>query len=80
MPERHLLLRLKLEVQLLLAVAEQPNLTYLLTFENMEARDQHWAKFRADSEWTKLRDNPYYADTVSNITDIILRPTAYSQI
>ncbi len=57
-----------------------PNLTYMLTFDSMESRDQHWAKFRADSEWNKLRDNPYYADTVSNITDIILRPTAYSQI
>jgi hypothetical protein len=57
-----------------------PNLTYMLTFENMEARDQHWARFSGDAEWKKLKENPYYADTVSNITDIILRPTAYSQI
>ena len=33
-----------------------------------------------DPEWTKLKADPAYADTVSNITNLILRPAAGSQI
>jgi len=62
-------------------VGEQlPSLTYMLTHESMAARDEGWAKFNSDPEWRKLSADPYYAATVSSITDIILRPTAYSQI
>ena len=57
-----------------------PNLVYMLSFEDMQARDKSWETFRIDTEWKKLSANSVYKDTVSNITDIILRPTAYSQI
>ena len=57
-----------------------PNLTYMLAFDNMEARDKNWNVFRNSSGWQKLRVNPFYADTVSNITDVILQPAPYSQI
>jgi hypothetical protein len=57
-----------------------PNLTYMLAFENMSARDEAWDKFRNDPDWETLRSDPYYFDTVSAISDFILRPTAYSQI
>ncbi len=57
-----------------------PNLTYMLGFENMEERYQNWDKFRVSPAWKKLSSDPQYKDTVSNITDIILRPTNYSQI
>ncbi len=57
-----------------------PNLTYLLAFESMEARDSNWDAFRTHPDWISLRQDPYYADTVSNITDIILSPAACSQI
>ncbi len=57
-----------------------PNLTYMLAFEDMAARDKQWETFREDPDWLKLRANPAYADTVSNVTDIFLRPTPYSQI
>jgi hypothetical protein len=57
-----------------------PHLTYMLTFEDMRARDAAWAAFSADPEWRKLSANTRYADTVSTISDLILRPTAYSQI
>jgi len=57
-----------------------PNLTYMLVFDNMADRDERWNVFRDDPDWKKLRANPAYKDTVSNITDIILRPTPYSQI
>lgn len=57
-----------------------PNLTYMLAFKDMAERDQRWQVFRDDPEWKKLSGDPAYKDTVSNITDVILRPTEYSQI
>lgn len=57
-----------------------PNLTYMLTFPDMAARDAAWATFQADPEWRELARDPYFADTVSSITEEILRPTGYSQI
>ncbi|KPL23408.1 MAG: NIPSNAP family containing protein [Phycisphaerae bacterium SM1_79] len=57
-----------------------PNLTYMLVFDDMADRDQRWKTFGGDPDWKELRSNPAYKDTVSNITDIILRPEPYSQI
>ncbi|MHC4743880.1 MAG: NIPSNAP family protein [Planctomycetota bacterium] len=57
-----------------------PNLTYMLCFEDLNDRDKRWSVFSSSPEWKKLRSDPQYKDTVSNITDIILRPTNYSQI
>lgn len=57
-----------------------PNLTYMLAFENMAERDAAWDRFRAHPDWAELSANPYYAETVSAISDFILRPTVYSQI
>ncbi|MHC4750404.1 MAG: NIPSNAP family protein [Planctomycetota bacterium] len=59
---------------------KMPNLTYMLVFDDMADRDKRWKTFGGDPEWKKLRANPAYKDTVSNITDIILRPAPYSQI
>ncbi len=57
-----------------------PNLTYMLGFESMSERDAAWDRFVVDPEWIALRDDLTYADTVSNITDFILRPLPFSQI
>jgi hypothetical protein len=59
-----------------------PNLTYMLTFPNMEARDRNWATFVADPEWKKLSTTPGYTDAeiVSNITNSILSPARYSEV
>ncbi|MDE2730446.1 MAG: NIPSNAP family protein [Bacteroidota bacterium] len=57
-----------------------PNLTYMLGFSSMSERDDAWRRFIDDPEWHAMRDNPMYADTVSNITDFILRPAPFSQI
>jgi hypothetical protein len=59
-----------------------PSLTYLLGFADFAAREKAWAAFRADPEWQKLRTTAGYTDAeiVSNITDVLLRPTAYSQL
>ena len=60
--------------------AKMPSLNYMLTFADMPARDAAWAAFGKDPDWKTLSGDPQYKDNVSAITDIILRPTAYSQI
>jgi len=60
--------------------AKMPSLSYMLTFSDMSARDAAWGKFSQDPEWKSLSADPQYRDNVSAISDIILQPTAYSQI
>lgn len=59
-----------------------PNLTYMISSESMADRDKKWAAFRNSPEWKSLSAQPRYAfeAIVSNITNVILTPTAYSQI
>jgi hypothetical protein len=65
-----------------LAGSDMPNLTYMLVYEDMAAHDRQWAAFGSDPEWRKLSTTPGYTDPeiVFNITNLFLRPTAYSQI
>jgi hypothetical protein len=60
--------------------AKMPSLNYMLTFKDMAARDAAWAAFGQDPEWKALSGKPEYRENVSAISDIILRPTSYSQI
>lgn len=59
-----------------------PSLTYLLVFENMAEREKNWGTFAADPEWKKLSATPGLTDAeiVTNISNVFLRPAAYSQI
>jgi hypothetical protein len=57
-----------------------PSLTYMLTFADMPARDRAWSAFGKDPDWKTLSADPQYRDNVSAISDIILQPTAHSQI
>lgn len=59
-----------------------PNLTYMLGFPNLAARDNMWAAFGSAPDWKKLTSSPRFnfEETVCNITNIILSPTPYSQI
>jgi hypothetical protein len=57
-----------------------PNLTYMLVFDNMEARDRNWSTFVEHPDWKSLSSDVQYADTVSNITDFILSPAPFSQV
>ena len=58
-----------------------PNLTYLLTFDDMAARERSWATFRTDPEWKALWATPGLTDAeiVSNVTSVLLRPAPYSR-
>lgn len=59
-----------------------PNLTYMLSFESLATRDQHWSAFGTSPDWKAMQANPRYAfeNIVSNISNFILTPAAYSQI
>lgn len=57
-----------------------PNLAYMITHPDMASRDAHWAAFIDHPDWKTMSGDPYYADTVSNISNVVLRPTGYSQI
>ena len=59
-----------------------PNITYMICFNSLAERDGKWDAFRSSAEWKALSGNPRYAfeDIVSNITNIMLAPTAYSQV
>ena len=60
----------------------QPNLTYMLSYDDMTAHDKLWRDFGSDPDWKKLRVQPGLTDPeiVSNISNVILRPLAFSAI
>jgi hypothetical protein len=59
-----------------------PNLTYMVTFDDMESHDRHWKAFGNDPEWKKISAIPEYGDAkrISRITSTLLTPLACSQI
>lgn len=60
-----------------------PSLTYMLSFPDVAALEASWEKFMADPDWRKLSADPRFKldpPTVSNITSLVLRPLAYSQV
>lgn len=59
---------------------KMPNLTYMLSFESDQAQKAGWAAFGKDRDWQKLKNNAEYKDTVSTITNLLLRPCEGSQI
>ena len=60
----------------------QPNLVYMLSYEDLTAREKAWRAFGADSEWKKLRETPGLSDAeiVSNITNYLVSPLPFSPI
>lgn len=60
----------------------RPNLTYMLTFDDMEDHGLKWKAFGSNPDWKRISAIPEYADAklVSHITSVFLVPTAYSQI
>lgn len=57
-----------------------PNLTYLVAFDDMAQREKAWAEFRVNPDWNRIKDEPRWADTVTNIHASFLQPTPYSEI
>ena len=59
-----------------------PNLTYMIGFPDLGDRARMWKAFGSDPGWKKLSGAARYnfEEIVSNITNVILSPTSYSQI
>jgi hypothetical protein len=62
--------------------ANMPNLTYLIPFDSLAAREKAWAAFGADPEWIKARQESIdKAGQIVAVSDIaIYRATSYSPI
>ena len=60
--------------------AQLPNLTYMITFDDMAAHDANWKQFIDSAGWKELSAKPEYKDTVSNITRTFLKAAPYSQV
>ncbi|UPL51118.1 NIPSNAP family protein [Hymenobacter sublimis] len=58
--------------------SKMPNLLYMTSFANLQAREAHWKAFGNDPEWKKLSSLPEYQNNVSHIDIVFLRPTQYS--
>ena len=59
-----------------------PNLTYMLSFSDMDELNANWKAFGSDPAWKKLSTDPRYGfeEIVSNISNQILSPLAASQV
>jgi hypothetical protein len=65
-----------------IAGPRQPNLTYMLSYDDLAARDRLWRAFISDPEWKKLSSRPELRDSeiVANISNVILAPLKFSNI
>ena len=61
---------------------DMPSLTYMLAFDDWDAREKAWAAFGKDPGWQKLRATPGLSDAeiVSNISNQLLRPLPFSPV
>ena len=59
-----------------------PNLTYMVGFDNLAAREKLWSAFGSSPEWKKMSSQPGVSDAeiVSNISASIVRPLPFSDI
>jgi hypothetical protein len=61
---------------------DMPNLTYLIPFDDLAAREKAWNAFTADPEWPKVRQASVekHGEITSVIQISLFRATAYSPI
>ena len=59
-----------------------PQLTYMLAFGSLSERNRLWRAFDTAPAWQKLSHEERFAfePIVTNVTNLILSPTPYSQI
>lgn len=62
--------------------SQMPNLTYMVTFDDLAAKDTQWARFIADPEWKKISVVDGYSneELLNEIVSTLLIPVAHSQI
>jgi len=60
--------------------ARLPLLTYMVAFKDVAAREKAWSVFRTNADWNRIKADPRWTDTVSNIHASFLSPASYSDI
>lgn len=57
-------------------------LVYMLSYENLAAREKCWTSFQGDADWQRIRSQTEQENgpIVASIRSRILRPTAYSDM
>lgn len=65
-----------------IAGRNMPNLTYMVGYDDLAHREKVWATFVSHPEWKKMLAQPGVSDAeiVSNISNSMLRPLAWSAI
>ena len=63
-----------------LSGGHQPNLMYMTSFENKQARDEHWKAFGDDAEWKTLKAKPEYLNNVSKAEVVLCHAASYSDL
>jgi len=64
----------------ILAGLYMPALIYMVGLPGIEERDAAWNPFSTSQEWATMRVKPEYADIVSNIRRLFLKPLSFSQV
>jgi hypothetical protein len=61
---------------------DQPNMVYMVPYENAAAREKGWAAFRSNPEWVKLLDESIRkgGEIVRKISNTLMVPTGFSMI
>lgn len=57
-----------------------PNVTYMLSFENDEARRAGWNQFVSSDEWKRMSGEKEFENTATRILNLFLRPASSSEI
>lgn len=61
-----------------IAGSAMPNLMYMTTFENIEARDASWKTFGSDPDWSTMKVLPEYQNIMNKNDSRLLYPAEYS--
>jgi len=57
----------------------RPSLTYMSNFRHMAEHDSSWNEFINHPEWKRMSSKEEYANTVSNIRKVFLKPLQYDK-
>ena len=63
-----------------LSGSHMPNLMYMTSFDNKQARDEHWKAFGDDAAWKKLKAMPEYQNNVSRSEVVLCHAAPYSDL
>ncbi|MCP6760419.1 MAG: NIPSNAP family protein [Fischerella sp. CENA71] len=65
----------------LIGASENNRLTYLLAWNSMAEREEHWSAFLTDPEWIAIKaETEKDGQLVQNISSELLAPTAFSSV